>query len=776
MIALLVVLSVGKPIDFNTEIRPILSDRCFKCHGPDAKNRKRGLRLDTPEGLTKDIDGDHAVMAGDPDKSVLFQRVTTKDEDDRMPPADVGPALTPKQVDLLRRWIAEGAKWQGHWAFEPVRKNEPPAVDSWTRNGIDPFIYLRLKAEGLTPSAEADRVTLIRRVSLDLLGLPPTPQEVAAFVADKRANAYERLVDRLLTSPHHGERWGRHWLDLARYADSNGYSIDSPRRIWKYRDWVIDAINRDLPFDQFTVEQIAGDLLPGATLDQRIATGFHRNTMLNEEGGIDKEQFRIDAVADRVATTGSVFLGLTLGCARCHDHKFDPISQKEYFQFFAFFNDADEPTLEMGTPDEIKRFKTLKPKLDKMESDLNAYQRKWLKTLSGDEDKAVPTEIATITALGTNQRDDKQWKTLFDYLKPKGLEFPQRIKAIEEIRKQVPRYATTLIMEQRKEPRETHVHIGGDFTRPSDLVTPGVLQVMHKLPATPGRPTRLDLARWLVAADNSLLTRVTVNRVWQQYFGLGLVETESDFGTQGGVPSHPELLDWLANQLPARGWSMKALHRLIVTSATYRQASRQRPELDERDARNRLLGRQNRLRLEGEVIRDSALAVSGMLDRRVGGPSVFPPQPDGVFGFTQIPRVWNTSTGGDRHRRGLYTYIWRSAPHPSLLVFDSPDGQFTCTRRNRSTTPLQALTLLNDQAFVELAQGFARRVEKERASDRERIAWAFTLATGRAPQPAERERLERFLVQQRASFKQAAPAWAATTRVILNLDEFITRE
>ncbi len=789
-----------RAIDFNNDIRPILSDKCFRCHGPDPKNRKRGLRLDTPEGLAKDLDGQPAVVPGDPGRSAVYQRLITRDDDERMPPPDSGKSLTAGQVALMKRWIAEGAPWQRHWSFEPVRRPTLPTVAQgpWVRNDVDRFILARLEGEKLRPSPPADATTLIRRLMLDLIGLPPTPAEVHDFANDHRPDAYERLVDKILASPHFGERWGRHWLDLARYADSNGYGIDAPRAIWKYRDWVVAALNRDLPFDRFVIEQLAGDLLDGATVDQKIATGFHRNTMLNEEGGIDHEQFRVDAVADRVATTGSVFLGLTLGCARCHDHKFDPIAQKEFFQIFAFFNSADEPTLEMGTPDQIARATALRAQRRAVENELRDFERSWTKNLGEAQQREIPTAISTIMALAPEQRDDRQWRTYFDFARPLNAGFRERIQTLQDVRQREPQYPTTLVIRELPTPRETHLHLGGDFTRPGERVEPGVPKVLHPLPKTSGRATRLDFARWLVDPANPLLARVTVNRIWQRYFGLGLVETENDFGTQGARPSHPELLDYLAAEFVARGWSTKAMHRLIVTSATYRQASGQRADLFERDPGNRLLGRQNRLRLDAEIIRDTGLAASGLLDRRLGGPPVFPPQPDGVFGFTQIPRVWNTSTGGDRYRRGLYTHLWRSAPHPALAVFDAPDAQFTCTRRNRSTTPLQALTLLNDRAFVEIAQGLATHLlAGPGATDAERLRSAMRTVVGRSPGDVEMARLQQLLSEQRTSFAadgtaalalvstpRRSPristielaAWTAVCRVVLNLDEFITRE
>jgi mono/diheme cytochrome c family protein len=795
--------SAAEPVEYLRDVKPILARNCVACHG--AKLQMAGLRLDTGEAILRGGKAGPVVAPGRSGDSKLIGALRAATG---MIPMPFGKSPLPDEdIARLAAWIDAGARVpEGekpedglaaparHWSFQPPQGSKLPDVRraAWARNEIDRFILARLEREGLQPSPEADRLTLIRRVSLDLTGLPPTLAEIDQFVADKRPDAYERLVDRLLASPHYGERWARNWLDLARYADSNGYSIDGPRQIWKYRDWVIDALNRDLPFDRFAIEQLAGDLLPNATVEQKIATGFHRNTPFNQEGGIDLEQFRIDSVADRVATTGTVFLGLTLGCARCHDHKYDPISQKEYYRLFAFFNNADEPVLELASPEEIKLRAQVAPKLRKLQRDFEDYKGVWLKGLSPEKRAAIPREIEVILVLGSDQRDDRQIETMFNYLKGQDETWRAKIAAIEELRRIEPKYPTTLVMAERAEARETHVHLGGDFTRPGDKVDPGVPAVLHPLDVS-GRANRLDLARWLVDARNPLVGRVTMNRFWQHYFGRGLVETENDFGTMGSAPTHPELLDWLATEFPARGWSMKAMHRLIVTSAVYRQVSRARPELTEKDPTNRWLGRQSRLRLDAEAIRDSALEASGLLDAKVGGPSIFPPQPDGVFGFTQIPRVWTASRGSDRYRRGVYVHYWRSAPHPALVVFDAPDATATCTRRNRSTTPMQALTLLNDPAYVDLARGLAGRMLREAGrSDRERIAAGFRFCTARSPRAEELSRLERFLAEQRAGFRAApdhgqplAPeaaagadgaAWTALARVLLNLDEFITRE
>jgi len=544
----------------------------------------------------------------------------------------------------------------------------------------------------------------LRRVHLDLIGLPPEPEVAARFVTTDSPTERDRILEHLLASPHHGERWGRWWLDVARYADSNGYSVDAPRSIWPYRDGVVAAFNADQPFDQFLIEQLAGDLLPQATLAQRAATGFHRNTQINQEGGIDPEQFRIESIFDRVATTGSALLGLSVGCAQCHDHKFDPISHRDYYGLFAFFNDQDEPTLEI---------------------------------------EGLPS-------------------------------------GINEPKAKSPGWATTLVLSERTQPRKTQRFVQGDFTRPAEPVLPATPKILPPLPPKNGRYQRLDLARWLVSPNHPLTARVLVNRVWQQYFGRGLVETENDFGTQGTPPTHPKLLDWLAVEFQESGWSLKHLHRCIVKSETYGQSSIARPDLREIDPLNRWLARQNRLRLDAEIIRDVALAASGQLDRSLGGPPVQPPQPAGLGAFTQSNRDWMASGGGQRVRRALYTRIQRATLHPALAVFDAPDTFTTCTRRLRSNTPLQALTLLNDTQVHELALHIARQMASTQGTDTDRIAGGFLRCTARHPAPAESQRLLRLLREERSAggFNGAPPegGWLAVARVLLNLDETITRE
>jgi hypothetical protein len=690
-----------------------------------------------------------------------------------------------------------------------ARPAPPPVQDRpWVRNDIDRFVLARLEAEDITPSPEADRPALIRRARLDLTGLPPTPAEVDAFVSDPRPDAYERLVDRLLASPAYGERWGRHWLDAARYADSDGYEKDTGRpHAWRWRNWVIDALNRDLPFDQFAVEQLAGDLLPNATTGQKVATGFHRNTLTNREGGVDAEQFRVEQVVDRVTTTGTVFLGLTIGCARCHDHKYDPISQREFYQLFAFFNSDVEADIPAPLPGEteadrrrIAEFAKKKANLEALlasyrKEQLPAAQQKWEEGLTLPALRKLPPAVALATLVEPARRSPQQKKSLGGYYAKIDPKLTELNRALADLQKRGPAepLAQTLALGPR---RTTHIMVRGDFLRPGAEVQPGTPAVLPPLHPTAGG-TRLDLARWIASADNPLTPRVAVNWMWQKHFGRGIVATPEDFGTQGDRPSHPELLDWLASEFVHRGWSLKSMHRLIVTSATYRQASMARPELHDRDPMNVLLARQNRLRLEAEVIRDSALACSGLLVRKVGGPSVRPPQPAGVAELTYAGSArWVENTGPDRYRRGLYTWFQRTSPYPMLLTFDAPDANVCCVRRDRTDTPLQALTLMNDTVFVECARALGRRILAETPGQDHaaRIRHAFRLCLAREPTPAETGALRQLFdaLRQACDADPAAAtklagtaagagcteraAWTAFARALLNLDEFVTRE
>lgn len=977
-------------VRFNEHVRPILST-CFYCHGPDEEHRSAKLRLDVRESAVKK----GAIVPGNPDDSELIKRVISQDPDDVMPPPKVKkPLLTADEVAILRRWIEQGAEYEGHWAFQPLRNEAPPVVKdkAWCATPVDNFILSKLEHEGVKPSPDADRATLLRRVSLDLTGLLPTPEEVNVFVQNKSPKAYEAVVNRLLASKHHGERWGRHWLDQARYADSNGYSIDSARLMWPYRDWVIAALNADMPFDRFTIEQLAGDLLPGSTKAQKVATGFHRNTLINEEGGVDAEQMRIESAMDRTATTGTVWLGLTVGCAQCHTHKFDPIPHREYFQMYSFFNS--------GT-DVNNRGATVKVSLGEMfgqkveaqpvvvdnarmqrqavweKAELARLSReaapppdsaavKWgdanyveydtasnasfrllddnsllsdgrgsfndtyrviaktdlpkvaavrLRTLTDDslpnhgpgmarngnfvltdfEVIADGEEVAISQAFADHAQpeypasaaidDDPKsgWainvskgskgarmnanhEAVFVLAKPvaaktlevrlhhdlnqnyligrfaldfaeaapvaiqsKGDELLASLRTVAAKRSGAQRKlverafarvdakqkkasgtdldaatAEQMVMEELPQPRETFLLQRGDFLRPDKqlgALQPGVLSAVNAVFKKPEThfSNRLDLARWLVSPENPLTPRVTVNRIWMRYFGRGLVETEDDFGTQGTMPSHPGLLDWLSGEFIRKGWSMKEMHRLIVMSATYRQASLARPDLVERDPRNLLLARQERLRVEGEIIRDAALCASGLMNETIGGPSVRPWQPDGVFAFTQTKKTWTPSTGANRFRRGMYTLFYRSAPYPLLTTFDAPNFQVSCTRRPRSDTPLQSLTLANDPAFLEIAQGFAGRLLREipKGALEERLGRAFRLALGREAAANELALLLEYTGGQAADFAQdlaaaravcgtdllktstlpaEAAALVAAARVLFNTDNFITRE
>jgi mono/diheme cytochrome c family protein len=753
--------SAADEVRYNRDIRPILSNHCFKCHGPDLK--KSGLDLQTRDTALKPAkSGEPAIVPGNAAASHLIQRVLAEDSD-RMPPR--GEPLKPQQIATLRAWIDQGAHYEEHWAYvRPVHHRMPVVANlERVRNPIDAFVLAALPA-GVAPAAEADRATLLRRVSLDLTGLPPTPQEVNAFLHDQGRDAYERVVDRLLASPHYGEHQARSWLDLARYGDTNGYEKDERRTIWPYRDWVIDACNRDLPFDQFTIEQLAGDLLPNATPSQKIATGFHRNTMTNTEGGTDDEEFRIAAIVDRVNTTFEVWQGSTFGCAQCHNHKFDPFSQKEYYQIFAFFNSTTDrgrsldPILNLPTAEEKARMAALQQQVDQ-----------WTK---------VSRSLALVGGISGQ------------YLGEQRLAAPrQELAAI--------RPASTLVLQELPTPRTTQILLRGNHKNLGEKVMPGVPAKLNPLP--PGAPLdRLTLARWLMDPANPLTSRVTMNRLWARTFGRGLVETGEDFGIQGELPSHPELLDWLATEFVEQKWSLKAMHRLLVTSATYRQSSHLTPELARRDPFNRLLARGPRFRLDAEAVRDNALAISGLLNPRMGGPSVFPTQPEGIWFNPYSGDRWTTSTNGDQYRRGLYTFWRRTAPYANFMAFDAPSREVSCERRPRTNTPLQALAVLNDKAFVEASAALARRVLREAPADEQsRLIYGFILCVARTPSHQEREVLARLYRDSLAKYQKDAKAaqamvanggpllsgqdaaevaaWTVVANVLLNLDETITQ-
>jgi hypothetical protein len=1048
--------SANRKVDFVQDIQPILAKSCYDCHGP--KKEEAGLRWDVKEMALRGGEHGAVIVPGKSAESPMIHLVAGLKEDLIMPAE--GERLTAGQVGLIRAWIDQGADWpdtasvkitsnRDHWAFKAPVRPAPPGVKNpkWIRNPVDDFVLARLEKEGLKPSPEADRVTLIRRLSLDLVGLPPTLKEVDAFIADKSPNAYDALVERLLSSPHYGERWGRHWLDAARYADSNGFEKDAKRSIWPYRDWVINAFNHDLPFDQFTIEQLAGDLLPNPTLDQRIATGFLRNSMLNQEGGIEPEQFRTEAMIDRMDAVGRTWLGLTIACAQCHNHKYDPILQKEYYQLFAFLNNDDEPFIEIPTPDEQKRREEILMKVRELEdkamgdatnlteriaewernaadsegdwtvldpkewlnfatkfekqSDLSMLgagdvkpggtMKVWVDTLitnitgfrlevlthpnlpyggpgqvakgnfllkeftveaypssgpaetnrvkfarafadaeapgfsitnaidgntekggwsgdlgpvqrnherratfecaepiagfpggtrllitlhethsngdghSGELDKeskldchmigrfrlavttrAVPLAVDPLTSLQRKllvipaaQRSPQQQFELFNAFRMNDASFAEVNKQVHDVLTNWPYAATTLVLQQRAEPRVTRLFKRGDWQKPGDAVEPDVPAVLHPFPQDAPR-NRLGFARWLVDRGSPTVARVIVNRIWQAYFGQGLVTTPEDFGTRVETPSHPELLDWLAVELmePSRSapfqgaaapygegalnnskvefgdnaaavrmaalqprpWSLKHVHRLIVNSATYRQASKVSPELYAKDQYNSLLARGARFRVEGETVQDIALFASGLLNPRIGGPSVYPPIPGNVADQVYGGFSWPETKGKDRYRRGMYTFWKRAMPFPSLLAFDAPPAEASCTRRVRSNTPLQALTTLNEGTYVEAAQAMGLRVLKEGGgNERSRAIYAFRLCTGRTPTDSELRSLLKFWEEQNNYFENRTAeavnvavadlkqmpadvnlhkvaAWTMVSRAILNLDETITKE
>jgi mono/diheme cytochrome c family protein len=770
--------SAEAPIDYNRDVRPILAKNCFACHGQDDGHRAAKLRLDRREPALASRKRGAAIVPHAPDKSLLIARVTAKDEDERMPPMQTGNALSAAQIATLQRWIAEGAPYAEHWAFVKPKRPSLPAVKdlAWPRNGIDAFILAQLEKHGLRPETEADRYTLLRRVSLDLRGLPPSPQEIDAFLRDRSPDAYEKAVDRLLQDPAYGERWARMWLDLARYADSAGYGSDPLRpNMWRYRDWVIDAFNRNLPYDRFTIEQLAGDLLPDVTLDQRIATAFHRNTMTNTEGGTDDEEFRVAAIKDRVDTTLQVWMGLTMGCAKCHSHKYDPITQQEYYRFYAFFNQTadndqpdERPTVPAPTAQQREQNRRIDERIAEVKKQLTAPQLAAVRTL-----RWTPIPLESLVLLG-------------------------ELGKLEKSRPAVPQVPVMAEL-PAKQRRKTHLMIKGNFLNPGEEVEPGVPAAFHPLPQD-GPRNRLAVAKWLFVNDNPLTARVAVNRYWAALFGVGLVETEEDFGTQGEMPSHPELLDWLATEYVRLGWDTKAFLKLLVTSATYRQASKVTPEKLAKDPRNRLLSRGPRFRLEAEMVRDQALALSGLLSRKRHGPSVYPPQPPGLWQAAfNGQRTWATSTGEDRYRRGLYTFWRRTVPYPSMATFDATSRETCTVRRIRTNTPLQAFVTLNDPVYVECAQALARRIVREGGSTaKERARFGLRLCLCRPPRAEQVQQVIELFRTEREHYRKDATAalalatdplgplpagmdaaelaaWTVVANVLLNVDGVLTK-
>ncbi|HEV8146439.1 MAG TPA: PSD1 and planctomycete cytochrome C domain-containing protein [Bryobacteraceae bacterium] len=771
--------------DFTKDVKPIFEKRCFGCHGPT--QQMSGLRLDS---------ADVAQRAA----SKVLDRVTSTQKGFFMPP--MGPRLSDSEIAKIQQWVTASAgpvtaARSTHWAFQPVVKPPRPLVSQreWVRTPIDRFVLARLEKEKIAPSPEADRYTLIRRLSLDLTGLPPTPKEIAEFVADKRPDAYERVVDRLLISPHYGEKWARAWLDLAHYADSDGYEKDNSRPwAWRYRNWVIEALNRDEPFDQFTIEQLAGDLLEKPSVEQRVATGFLRNTLTNREAGVDRIEARFEQIVNRTNTVATTWLGLTVGCAQCHNHKFDPISQQEYYKMFAFFDHAEEEDIDAPLPGEQAPPPEYQAKRDQI---LEQY---WVRELMGPwerrlreahnnpglnlewdfqatEFRAAVDHALHLLSDDPAKRSRREWDRMIgwfvghigpDYAKDKRTagQMREAREKLDALFAALPPYTQAPAMRDDPTIPPTNLRLGGDYKTLGEAVSPGTLAVLPPLEAG-ANASRLDFARWLVSRDHPLTARVAVNRIWQEFFGRGLVRTSEDFGTQGEKPTHPELLDWLASEFVENGWSMKKIEKMIVMSAAYRQSSNSRPDLEASDPENALIARQARLRLPAELIRDQALVASGLLNSVIGGRGIRPPQPKGVAELSYANSVkWRESTGADRYRRGLYIHYQRTAPYPQLANFDEPDSNVACARRRRSNTPLQALNLLNDPVFYETAQALAKRIEAEGGDNP--LAYAYRLTVGRDPSPSERARIEQF--------RSKGGTWVGVARVLLNLDELITRE
>lgn len=1000
-------------VEYDRDIRPILSDRCFKCHGPDAKERQAGLRFDDLQTALRPVEsGNTAIVPGKPEESELVRRVFSASDDDRMPPPGSGHELKQSERELLRAWIVQGAPYRRHWSFVPPVRPALPADGAsraaqirdpaWARNAIDYFIAARLQAQQLRPAGEASKETLIRRLTLDLTGLPPTLEEIDAFLADTAPAAYERLVERLLESPHYGERMALEWLDAARYADTHGYHIDSHREMWKWREWVIEAFNRNMRFDQFTVEQLAGDLLPNASLSQRVASGFNRNHMINFEGGAIPAEYLTAYIVDRVNTTATVWLGLTVACTQCHDHKFDPLSQQDFYQLYAFFNNVPEqgldgrkgnaaPLVKVPSAAQQQQLDTLTAQMAALETRLkqphdqiDAEQARWEAMAVREQSvEWLPIELANFAALGGatlarfddgsllafgqnpgretyrlllpashaqitawrlealpdgslgakgpgrahngnfvltdvrvlvggklqrlkqatadfSQKDypvtaaidgkrDTGWaiypqvgkphaaifelekplapdpsgvvieidfQSIFeqhqigrfrlsatDSAEPHGADaLPDNIRANlatapadqtekqkselrayyranvspvakrwsdelaalkksqQELDQQIP---TSMVMQELDKPRETFLLVRGQYDKQGEKVVAGVPAALGALPV--GAPAnRLGLARWLVEPQHPLVARVIVNRYWQMYFGTGLVKTSEDFGSQGEWPSHPELLDWLATEFIASGWDVKHMQRLIVTSATYRQSSAVTPALVAKDPENRLLARGPRFRLPAEFIRDQALAASGLLNRRIGGASVSPYQPAGLweelaFGKEFTAQTYVQSHGADLYRRGMYTFWKRTVPPATMSTFDAPDRETCAVRRLRTNTPLQALVLMNDPTYLEASRKLAERMMLEAGSSpEERITLAFRAATSRRPTVRELTVLQEIFQQQHAAYEQdrgaalkllsagesprneqldpvELAAWSMVASVILNLDETVTK-
>lgn len=782
-------------VDFARDVQPIFQKRCYGCHGQ--AQQQSNLRLDRRESAMR------VIKPGSRAASRLYALITSSGTF-RMPP--VGAPLPPDEAAVIGKWIDEGAAWSAGsarkpWSFAPLTRPTVPSVINarWKRNDIDAFVLATLENKRIKPSSEAGQRILLRRLYLDLTGLPPTTEQIDAYLADTRLDAYERLVDSLLNSPHFGEKWSRHWLDLARYADSEGGVQDYGRPFaWRYRDWVINAFNRDMPFDRFTVEQMAGDLLPQSTLAQKVATGFHRNTITSREGGVELERIRFEQLVDRASTVGSVWMGLTVGCAQCHDHKYDPVSQKDFYRLLAFFENSGEVDLEAPLPGEWGVYRQYEREF-RTQRDLLLQQYQIATTLTFWEDgvrdalahpgkrpnwdvsydsfsKSVDHGTRTLLK-SPSERTAREHDALVDYFvrsssgaigkeKYEALKLKELGEKLKKLDEKYPRLSTVMTLGEEKHREPTYLRIRGNWSDKGEPVTPGVPE---SLAASKQADDRLALAQWLVSRENPLTARVTVNRLWQEVFGRGIVRTSEDFGMQGELPSHPKLLDWLASEFVDGGWSVKKMVRLIVTSATYRQSSHARPDLSSVDPENTLLARQSRFRLPAELIRDAALRASGLLNDTVGGESIRPPQPEGVADL-QYSMKWEETKDRAKYRRGLYVFVQRTANYPLLMNFDAPDRTVTCARRETSNTPLQPLNLMNDPVFVEAAQALAARVMAK--PNAERVSYLFQLCYAREPGNRERDMLLSYL----ATRGNEESAWFGASRALLNSDEFLTRE
>lgn len=820
-------------VDFNRQVRPILADKCYACHGPDPLTREGGdpdaggLHFDTQAGAFVDLGGYFAIVPGQPDESVMIERINSADPDLAMPPADHPKQLTAAEKQILRDWIQQGAAWDDHWAYVPPKRHATPATadETWPRNFIDAFVLERLEREGIAPSPSADKRTLLRRLSFDLVGLPPSWEDVQAFLADDSPEAYENAVDRLLKSPHYGERMAIHWLDLVRYADTVGYHGDQDVSISPYRDYVIDAFNQNMPFDQFTREQLAGDLLPNPTRDQLVASGYNKLGMMSAEGGVQPKEYLAKYAADRVRTASGVWMGSTLGCAECHEHKYDPFTSKDFYRLAAFFADIKErglysgansdgnwgPTVEIPDPQLPELLEPIERELATVEKkfasastspELAAEQQAWEKEAKDAE--GVPENIRKILQLAAAERDEPQQKAVSDYFRsvaPSLAELRKQIDDLKRRRDQVKKAHTrTSLITVSVPPRTMRVLPRGNWMDDSgDEVLPGVPHFLRQI-RNEDRATRLDLANWFVARDNPLTARVFVNRLWKMYFGTGLSKVLDDVGAQGESPSHPELLDTLAVEFMESGWNVQHVVKLIVMSKTYQQSSMPRGDLRDRDPYNRLLARQSRFRLDAEMIRDNALAVSGLLIPTIGGRSVKPYQPEGLYQHLNFPRrTYQPDSGSNQYRRGVYTHWQRQFLHPAMKAFDAPPREECTAERPRSNTPLGALVLLNDPSYVEAARVFAADViESGGESTDARLNWLMQQALSREPSDKETKLLTDLLTAHRQYYHEHAAeaakiiaigetpaaenikapelaAWTSVTRTVFNMHEFIAR-